>query len=67
MSKKLKDESKEKWLKFVTNDFMSSEESEGDDTYVVRFLPWRAPSVSQMFERLIITVKEISLFKLVDR
>lgn len=51
-SKKLSDECKEKWLKVITNDFMSSEESESEDTYVVHGLPWRSSSVSRMFEKI---------------
>ena len=31
---------------------MSSEESESEDTYVVRGLPWRSSSVSRMFEKI---------------
>lgn len=51
-SKKLTSETKEKWLKIVTNDFMSSEESADDDSVVIRPLSWRAPCVDHMFQKI---------------
>ena len=41
----------EKWLKVVTTELMSSEESEGDDI-VVHPLPWRSKYVTNMFEKI---------------
>lgn len=45
----------EKWLKVVTTELMSSEESEGDDI-VVHPLPWRSKYVTNMFEKIDLTV-----------
>ena len=50
-SKKLTDEKKSKWMKIVTNDFMSSEESDGENL-TVHPLPWRSDYVNRMFERI---------------
>ena len=42
---------RDKWLKVITADLMSSEESE-DDTIVVHPLPWRSSYVTSMFEKI---------------
>ena len=49
---KLTDEQRSKWLKVMTNDFMSSEESGDDDSIVVRPIPWRSKYVNQMFSKI---------------
>ena len=51
-SKKLTSEEKDKWLQIVCNEFMSSEESEGDDSLIVHSLPWRSKLVTSMFEKI---------------
>ena len=42
---------RDKWLKVMTTELMSSEESE-DDSIVVRPLPWRSKYVTNMFEKI---------------
>ena len=44
-------EQQEKWLKVVTTELMSSEESEGDDI-VVHPLLWRSKYVNNMFGKI---------------
>ena len=41
----------EKWLKVVTTELMSTEESEADGI-VVHPLPWRSKYVTNMFEKI---------------
>lgn len=48
---KLTEDQRKKWLGVITNEFMSSEESE-DETIIVRPLPWRSEYVNEMFRRL---------------
>ena len=48
---KLTEEQKKKWLTVMSNDFMSSEESE-EDQIVVHPLPWRTPYVNTMFSKI---------------
>ena len=45
------DAQREKWLKVMTSELMSSEESEGD-SIVIHPLPWRSKYVSNMFEKI---------------
>ena len=54
---------RDKWLKVMTTELMSSEESE-DDSIVVRPLPWRLPIC---LKRLMVTAVEKSQAKLRDR
>ena len=49
---KLSEESRQKLLSVMTNDFMSSEESGDDDTIVVHPLTWRSQYVKVMFQRI---------------
>ena len=49
---KLSEESHQKLLSIMTNDFMSSEESGDDDTIVVHPLTWRSQYVKVMFQRI---------------
>ena len=52
-SAKLTEEQKAKWLKVITNDFMSSEESNSDDdSVVVHPLKWRSETVNRMFDKM---------------
>ena len=44
-------EAREKWLKVMTAELMSSEESDGD-TIVVHPLPWHSKYVTNMFEKI---------------
>lgn len=44
-------EEQKKWLAVISNDFMSSEESE-EETIVVHPLPWRSDYMNQMFKRV---------------
>ena len=49
----LPEKEKEKWMKVLTPDFQSSEESRDDDTIIaVRPLPWRSDRVSMKFNEL---------------
>ena len=48
---KLTEEQKKKWLTVMSNDFMSSEESE-EDQIVVHPLPWRTPYMNTMFLKI---------------
>ena len=50
-SKKLSPEQKEKWLQVISNDFMSSEESQEDDL-VIHSIPWRSKLVDSMFQKI---------------
>ncbi len=49
---KLTEEQRSKWMKVMRNDFMSSEESDSDDTIAVRPLPWRSRYVTLMFQMI---------------
>ena len=53
-SRKLTEDQKQKWLKVVTNEYMSSEESDEDNTdrVIVHPLPWRSDVVDKMFEKI---------------
>lgn len=51
-NKKLTEEQRQKWLKVMRNDFMSSEESGDDDSIIIRRLPWRSRYVDTMFEKI---------------
>lgn len=53
-SKKLTENQKKKWLKVVTNDYMTSKESDEDNTdrVVVHPLPWRSDVVDRMFDKI---------------
>ena len=42
---------KQKWMKVMTNDFMSSEENDDDNT-IIRPLEWRSTYVNEMFTRI---------------
>ena len=44
-------ETKEKWLSVLTNDFMSSEESDGEDI-VIHPLPWRSARVDEVMSKI---------------
>ena len=44
-------ETKEKWLSVVTNDFMSSEESDGEDI-IIHPLPWRSARVDDVMSKI---------------
>ena len=51
-STKLSEEQKETWLKVVSNnDFMSSEESDGDNI-LIHSIPWRAKLVNTVFKKI---------------
>ena len=43
---------RQKWMKVMTNDFMSSEESDDDNAIVIRPLEWRSTYVNEMFTRI---------------
>ena len=49
---KLTEEQRVKWLKVVSNEYMSSEESGEDDTLLVHPIPWRSQYVDQMFKKI---------------
>lgn len=49
---KLTEEARQKWLKVVSNEMMSSEESGTEDTIVVHPLPWRSKYVTGMFNKV---------------
>lgn len=44
-------ETKEKWLSVVTNEFMSSEESDGEDI-IIHPLPWRSARVDDVMSKI---------------
>lgn len=48
---KLSPETKEQWLSVVTNDFMSSEESDGDHI-IIHSLPWRSVRVDDIKSKI---------------
>ena len=48
---KLSQEIKEKWLRVVTNKFMSSEESDGEDI-VIHPLPWHSARVDDVLSKV---------------
>ena len=50
-SKKLSPEQKERWLQVISNDFMSSEESQEDDL-VIHSIPWRSKLVDSKFQKI---------------
>ena len=58
-NKLVKDEDKEKWMKVMTTEMMSSEDndSEDADTIVVKPLPWRSQRVTKFFYTLDDNVK----------
>lgn len=49
---KLTEEARQKWLKVMINDMMSSEESGEDDAMIVHPLPWRSEYVNKMFRNI---------------
>lgn len=51
-NRRLTEEQREKWLKVMTNDFMSSEESGEEDSINIRRLPWRSQYVDSMFKKI---------------
>lgn len=49
----LQERDKMKWIEIINVDFMSSEESEGEDgELVTKILPWRALKVTKFFKVL---------------
>ena len=48
---KLSQETKEKWLSVVTNNFMSYEESDGEEI-VIHPLPWRSARVDEVMSKI---------------
>lgn len=53
-STKLTKEQKQKWLKVMTNQYMSSEESDDDncDRVIIHPLPWRSEVIDRMFQKI---------------
>ena len=51
-SKKLSDDAKKKWMKVMSNDCMSSEESGDEGTVIVHPLTWRSNTVNEMFKKI---------------
>ena len=51
-NQRITEEARQKWLKMVTNEMMSSEESGDDDTIIVHSLPWRSDYVTSMFKKI---------------
>ncbi len=49
---KLTEDTRQKWLKILVNEMMSSEESGDEDKVVVHPLPWRKDYVNQMFHKI---------------
>lgn len=49
---RLTEDQRAKWLSVMTNDYMSSEESEEDDVMTIHPIPWRSEHVNQMFQRI---------------
>lgn len=49
---KLTEQARQKWLKVVTNEMMSSEESGDEDTMIMHPLPWRSDYVTSMFRKI---------------
>ena len=47
----LTEDQRKKWLTVITNDYMSSEESE-DEKIVVHSIPWRSNYVNRMFKKI---------------
>ena len=50
-STKLSQETKENWLSVVTNDFMSSEESDGEEI-IIHPLPWQSARVDEVMSKI---------------
>ena len=48
---KFTEDHRKKWLGVISNDFMSSEDSD-DEAIVVHPLPWRSDYVNQMFQKI---------------
>ena len=48
------EEQRTKWLKVMSNEFMSSEESgnDSDDDIILHPIPWRSKYVSKMFAKI---------------
>ena len=51
-NKRMTDDQREKWLKIMCNDIMSSEESGNEDEMIIHPLPWRSKYVNIMFQRI---------------
>ena len=51
-NQKLTEEARQKWLKVMVNEMMSSEESGNDDKVIVHSLPWRTDYVNKMFRNI---------------
>ena len=50
---------KDKWVKCLVSDLISSEESdEENDSIVVKPLPWRAQKVTEFFKKLDVLIDE---------
>ena len=49
---RLTEQAREKWLKVMVNEMMSSEESGDEDKVVVHPLPWRTDYVNKMFYKI---------------
>ena len=49
---KLPEEARQKWLKVMVNEMMSSEESGDDDKVLVHPIPWRTEYVNKMFRSI---------------
>ena len=49
---KLTEESRQKWLKIMINEMMSSEDSGDDDAMIVHPIPWRSDYVNKMFHNI---------------
>lgn len=49
---RLTKEQKKKWLAVITKEFVSSEESGGEDEIIVHPLSWRSKYVSSMFTKI---------------
>ena len=51
-NQKLTDEARQKWLKLMINEVMSSEESGDEDIMILHPLPWRSDYVTKMFQNI---------------
>ena len=53
-STKLTKEQKQKWMKVMSNEYMSSEESDNDncERVIIHPLPWRSEVIDRMFQKI---------------
>ena len=49
---KLTEEIRQKWLKVVINEIMSSEESGDEESIIVHPIPWHSDYVTGMFKKI---------------